>query len=186
MKKNILISGAGGAATPILIDELKHCGFCVTAVDMDKFSVGFLHADNSYVVPAATDPAFSKIIKNIVQKESIDLYIPLVDEELLYACSLASSNLRVLLPAKHFVELCLNKFDLMIKLREIGVGVPETRAIKDANFFSGDFIIKPIMGRGSRGVKKLAGKDGIKKYMQTSQYKEGDLLAQEFISGEEF
>ena len=90
MKATILITGAGGAATPHLIERLQGQGFRVIAVDMDRHAVGLFVADKGYVIPAGSSEDFLPALRDICAGEQVSAVVPLVDEELDAACDLES------------------------------------------------------------------------------------------------
>lgn len=185
--KNILITGAGGAAVPTLIKRLKSSGYNVTAVDMDKKAVGLMFADNSYVIPGGLDEKFLPAIEKICKEEKIDAIIPLVDEELVKICTLEENGIKTILPQKSFTELCLDKYLLMKKLKLKGILAPKTFLASKLNESPNyPIIIKPRAGRGSRGIGIIKNKYDLENYFKNNKYKLEDLIAQKYIKGAEF
>lgn len=187
MTKKILISGAGGAALPFLIKELKNNDYEVVAIDMDKNAIGLVLADKGYVVPAGNSKEFIPAIKKICELEKIDLFIPLVDEELINSCDLEDNGIKVLLPNKEFTSLCLDKNKLMKELDRKNILTPRTALLnEDFSSFKYPLIIKPISGRGSRGIGILRNHEDLENYFSTSNYQKEELLIQEYIEGDEY
>lgn len=184
--KTILISGAGGAALPFLIGELKNNGYRVIATDMDKSAVGLFLADKGYVVPAGLSKNFIPELKKICQDENVDLFIPLVDEELVQSFDLTKIGVKVLLPNKDFTSICLNKKELMKSLMENEIPVPKTYSFDDLSKAGFPLIIKPITGRGSRGIQIVNSKDEINEYLKNTTYKKEELMIQQYIEGDEY
>lgn len=185
--KNILITGAGGSATPVLIKQLKESGYNVTAVDANKNASGLLFSDKSYVIPKGSSNKFLPAIEKICEKNKIDAIIPLVDEELVKCCSLEEKGIKTILPNKKFTEICLDKYFLMKELDKFGIQTPKTLlASDDYNELNYPLIIKPRIGRGSRGLGIITNDKDLDEYFNTSTYSLDDLIVQEYIEGTEF
>jgi len=150
----ILLTGAGGAAIPFLIESLRNQGCRILAADMDPFASGLLLADKGFIIPKADAPAFSQAIEKICKTESVDIIIPLVDEELITVSELQLGNTIALLPRTDFIRTCLDKYALIQELKRCRIPAPNTIL---ANDDSADIIfpciVKPRTGRGSRNVE---------------------------------
>ena len=87
-----------------------------------------------YLSPIVTDYNYLDFILDLIEKNKIDIYIPLIDEELILAKSIDEINpdLKVLIPSKSFIELCLNKFRLMNKLNELNIS--KTKSYLSSSF----------------------------------------------------
>ncbi len=186
-KKTILISGAGGAAAPCLIESSRTSGFNVIAADMDPSAAGLFIADKGIVIPAGTSRKFLPALREICIQEKVDAVIPLVDEELESALGLEHDGAIVLLPKLEFVKTCLDKFVLMQQLERHGIGVPRTRlaseGFEDASF---PLVIKPRTARGSRGLGIIESESQLEEFLRRDTYGVENLLVQEFIKGPEF
>ncbi|RJQ23940.1 MAG: ATP-grasp domain-containing protein [Nitrospiraceae bacterium] len=183
----ILVTGAGGAAIPALIESLRKNGYRVLAADMDPMAVGLYYADRGYVIPAGTSPDFIPALRDICRKESVTAIVPLVDEELVSALELERDGLIVLLPRQEFVALCLDKYVLMQRLKESGITIPETRlASEGSDGMSFPLIVKPRRGRGSRGLKIVGSDQALRSHIESCPYSPDELLLQEYIDGPEY
>ena len=144
----VLITGAGGAAVPSLIDLLHKKKYRVIGVDMDPAAIGLYAADKGYVIPGGMSPDFLPVIRNICRKESVRAVVPLVDEELISSFELEQDGIAVLLPRTEFIAMCLDKFVLMKQLKSVGIGVPETRLVTEGcEGLHYPLIVKPRRGR---------------------------------------
>jgi len=183
----VLLTGAGGAAVPALIESLQRTGYRVLAADMDPNAIGLYTADTGFVIPGGRSPEFFSAIRNICQKEHVKAFIPLVDEELAASCDMEQEGVAVLLPQKDFVATSLDKLALMKKLGENGILAPKTRlATLDAPDISFPCIVKPRTGRGSRGVGLVRSESELQSFLKTSSYPREELLVQEYIDGPEY
>ena len=77
-KQNVLIPGAGGAAGIGAIKSLRMCDFQgkIVSTDADILSAGLYLADESYVLPLATNPSFLQEAMKIIEKEHMDIILP--------------------------------------------------------------------------------------------------------------
>jgi len=184
----VLLTGAGGAATPGLIARLRaEYGYRVLAADMNPHAIGLYYADKSFVIPPAISPHFLPAVRDICLQESVDVFVPLVDEELLPALELEAEGIVVLTPRRAFVEICLDKFVLMQKLSAGGIPVPMTHLASDDNkAFTFPAIVKPRTGRGSRGVGKVQSQTELTDFVKASPYSPETLVVQSLIEGAEF
>lgn len=188
MKKKLLISGAGGSLFPYLFDLLEE-DYEFFAVDSNTVIQKIYPDRNIIVVPRADDASYEKIIEKIIKENGIEYYIPLIDEEILKAHSLALwlPGLKLISPRREFVSLCLNKYDLMKAFSARNIS--STRTVLGGNFdFEIDFplFIKPIKGRGSRGIMKVGSREQFDSYFILSEYGKKDVIVQECLEGTEY
>lgn len=187
-QSSILLTGAGGAALPSLIDGLRAKGYRVVAVDADPNAAGLYLADRGYRVPFAADPAFPDALRAICHAERVAALVPLVDEELLPVARLAEEEgIALIAPQKTFTALCLDKYALMQRLAGAGVPVPQTRLLRDGwDGMSFPLILKPRTGRGSRGVRVVATPDELETYLATVRPGADTTLIQHCMEGTEY
>ncbi len=184
----VLLTGAGGAALPALIDGLRAKGYRVVAVDADPNAAGLYLADRGYRIPFAADPAFSDALRAICRAERVAALVPLVDEELLPVAQLAEEErIALIAPQKPFTALCLDKYALMQRLAGAGVPVPPTRLLREGwADMSFPLILKPRTGRGSRGVRVVATPDELTAYLASARPAPDATLIQRHITGTEY
>ena len=183
----VLITGAGGAAVPSLIELLRKKKYRVISADMDPSAIGLYVADKGYVIPRGMSPDFLPVIRNICRKESVRAVVPLVDEELISSFELEQDGIAVLLPRPEFIAMCLDKFILMKQLKSVGIGVPETRLVTEGcTGIRFPVIVKPRRGRGSRGVGIVDSEESLNSFIKASPYATNELLIQEYIDGAEY
>jgi len=186
-EKTVLLTGAGGPAPAGMISVLRQWGYRTVAVDMLVHSPAFYLADAAYVVPAGNSPEFLPRLRQICEKERVDAVISVVDEELVAVLELEDIGVRVLQPQKAFVELCLDKHRCMNSLIDNDIPAPATWKVDsipaDASY---PLFIKPITGRGSRGIGRIDSIDELPEFLKNSAYLPKQLMVQEFIDGPEY
>jgi carbamoyl-phosphate synthase large subunit len=187
-QSTVLLTGAGGAALPTLIDRLRAGGHRVVAVDADRNASGLYLADRGFRVPLGGTPDFVPVLRRICCAEQVRALVPLVDEELLAAAELADElGIALIAPRSAFIALSLDKFALMRRLVEVGLPTPETRLLS-AGIDGIEFplILKPRSGRGSRGIKILWNREELELYMESARPNAEATLLQTYVQGVEF
>ena len=183
----LLLTGAGGIATPTVVAHLQEKGVRVLAVDMNPMAPGLVIADRGYCVPAATSPNFVEKMRGICDEEDVDIVVPLVDEELMPVQELASEKLHILTPRPDFIATCLDKFRLCRELENVGVPHPQTYlAGVEIERLPYPVILKPRTGRGSRGVFKIDSEDDMRRAIANLDRPIEELMVQEYIDGPEY
>ena len=187
----VLLSGAGGAGTIEIIKQLRSKGsFWVAAMDMNKYAVGLYLAHSGFIVPAVTSSTYWRHVRKIIRHSKIDVYVPLIDEELLGAKDLEAEidGLKVITPTKEFIKLALNKYQMVKAFSRAGILCPETALsehIHGRSFRKPKFV-KPIVGRGSRGVALISSYQQWQEYFRHHSYQKKDVMVQEYIEGQEY
>jgi carbamoyl-phosphate synthase large subunit len=184
----VLLTGCGGAALPALIDGLRRKGCRTVGVDADPNAAGLYLVDRAYRVPFADDPAFASALRRICIAEDVAAVVPLVDEELLPAAGIAAElGIALIGPRPPFTALCLDKYSLMQALAVAAIPVPVTRLVRDGiGDMSFPVIVKPRVGRGSRGVQILASRRDWDEYLASMRVDQDAMLVQTFVEGPEF
>lgn len=186
---NILITGAGGPAGQALIRQLGARNHWLVGADMNWVSDGML-AD-FVPVPAATDPGMIPQLREIIAEHRIDLLIPTVAEELAAVAEAAEAGLfdcRVVIGPVEGVAAAHDKYLTMRRLEAAGVPVPdyalpcEFPSAREAfERFGSPLLVKPRVGRGSRGVRVIHEDEDV-----VWSALGDDLVVQEYAPGEEF
>jgi carbamoyl-phosphate synthase large subunit len=185
---NLLISGLGGSLFPYLHDQLKG-QYNLFYVDSKKDLAHIYDDYNFFVAPLVIDDGYNDFIKKIINDHDIDVYIPLIDEEIEKAHRIKSDvqELILLSPKIEFVNLCLNKYKLMHKLADADISRIETckgGEIGETTPFP--LFLKPIYGRGSRGIRNVNTKEEFDAYVTLEKYALDEILVQESILGQEY
>ncbi|WP_017583829.1 ATP-grasp domain-containing protein [Nocardiopsis valliformis] len=186
-----MVTTAGSAPTPGTILHLRQNGFRVVATDVDPTAPGLYLADRGYLVPPGDSEAFLPRMRSLCTEEGAVAVVPLVDEELVRVGELAKDGVKVLLPHLDFVTACLDKYVLMQQLEDAGIGVPRTWLASEwptdaADTSSGGLIVKPRIGRGSRGVLIIDSARDMARVVSESGYAADELIVQERITGPEY
>lgn len=187
----IFITGGGGAGTMAAAKFLKKSGkYKIILGDMDPLAVGFKFADLSYVLPAAISDDFLPFVSDIIKKHKVDVFIPLVDEEILKSYSLLKEfpNLLLLLPDQRFSSIALDKYELVRCLKENNIPHPETFLNSQIDKKSLNFpvIVKPRRGRGSRFVMEIKSLEQLNAYMTLYKFAHDEVVVQEKLKGKEY
>ena len=81
---NILFLGAGGPAAvgaiKSLLDYDTQREHKIISVDCDELAVGFYMSDESYIVPKNSSKFYHDKLKEIIEKENIDLILHTSDD----------------------------------------------------------------------------------------------------------
>lgn len=184
----LLISGLGGSLFPYLHNKLKD-NFELYYVDANE-QLDIIYKDiNLYKSPLVGQPEYWIFIKNIIKKENINFYIPLIDEEILTAKNTIDgyNGITVIAPSAEFIETCLNKFDLMDFLKKHNISVVESYMGDNFNWeLPLPIFIKPVSGRGSRGIRKIENKKQLDAYYILEKYEQKEIIIQPFLGGTEY
>jgi carbamoyl-phosphate synthase large subunit len=185
--QKLLLSGLGGSLFPYLHQKLSS-KYQLYYVDSDSLLSSLYPTYTFFPAPSVADPSYMEFIKEIILKFGINVYIPLIDEELIKAKFEVEgfNNVKVLTPTSEFCELSLNKFKLMKKLNEKSVSTINSWIGNDKPEWNFPIFVKPISGRGSRGIKKIFNKEQLNAYYLLEDYSPNEILIQEFISGTEY
>lgn len=187
--KKILISGLGGSLFPYMHFQLTNDGFEPYYVDSNE-DLKYLYPDLNFIhAPLVTSESYKELVLKICEDNNINYYIPLIDEEILIAHEISSSlnKLRVIAPSKAFTELCLDKRELMKILENENISQNETYLGNEYNFeFDYPIFVKPNVGRGSKGIKKIENKKQLDAYYVLEDYEPEEVIIQKFVKGTEY
>lgn len=185
--KKILFSGAGGSIFPYMFEALEK-KYEVHVMDADE-KVKYMYPNKKvHIVPKINDKNFEAEISKIILDNNIDFYVPGIDEEIIKAIKISEKlGIKVLSPSEEFVSLCLNKFHLMEVLAEKNISTIKTKYMHlYNNEFNYPIFLKPNIGRGSRGIRKIDNKEEKEAYFILEQYKKNEVLVQPYIGGVEY
>ena len=184
------MTGGGGAGTIAATKILRASGnYRVILGDMDKWAAGLRFADKSYILPAGNDERFIDCVRDIIRKEKVDVFIPLVDEEILKSYQLKDEfpDLNILLPEYEFSKTVLDKWNLIKVLEYCNLPYPKTYLASDSKAdLDYPFIIKPRVGRGSRNVMEINKAIQVEAYKTLTCLAYDNILLQEKIKGKEY
>lgn len=156
----VLLTGVGGPAGRSLAQQLEALGHQPVGVDMVQVEHPALVA--AAVVPAASDPAMVDVLLKVIQDHGVDAVIPSVSDELPAVARAADARhfpVPVVISSADAVAAAHDKYLTMQALDAAGVAVPRYRradafasAERALDYFGTDIVVKPRVGRGSRGV----------------------------------
>lgn len=184
---NILLTGAGGVYVKHLIERLDRKLFDqIVVVDNDFNSLKKIKADFRYQVPLGDKKSFQPKILKIIKKHDIKVLVSVVDEELQSILSIKRSNLFLLQPNLFFTKISLDKLKLCKELYKRKINTFDTYKLKN---YRGEFgypiILKPRVGRGSRGVHTIKNETEFKKTLKKIKDKK-NIIIQKKTEGEEY
>ena len=174
MTIRVLITCVGGTMMPCLLSELKSdssLSLHLIGVDSDKNAIGKKYLDKFFTVPSGVDPSYISAVYAIAEEESVDVIVVLSDEE---AFKLAKKkhefekiNVNVLVSPIEVLKLIEDKVLTYKILKKNGIRIPKYKSVKNIRELKKEIsyygyptksvIIKPVFGRGGRGVKLLSG-----------------------------
>ncbi|CAN5563126.1 ATP-grasp domain-containing protein [soil metagenome] len=188
MKTKILLSGLGGSLFPYLHNKLVH-NYEPYYVDSDSSLKELYPTLNFFPAPLVSDQSYSAFIEKIIREHSIELYVPLIDEEIEVAHQIKKNipSLKLLSPKLDFCLLAMRKDLLMAELNKFGISSIETWT-GDQFIWKGGrtYFVKPISGRGSRGIRKITSQKELEAYYILEKYAPKEILIQECIEGQEY
>jgi carbamoylphosphate synthase large subunit len=144
-------------------------------VDTQINTQGCGYVDVFYSVPFGNDPSFVDEVAKIVSAENVNIVVPCSDDEA-FNLSLEREKIEavgavVLASSNSVMNLIRNKKDTYHILKSAGVRVPESHCVKnseelqfgleDFNYPKRSVVVKPVSGRGGRGMRLLIGNDDV-------------------------
>ncbi|WP_196479910.1 ATP-grasp domain-containing protein [Clostridium tyrobutyricum] len=176
MKNIILITSVGGLVSPGIIENLRSYNeFFIIGVDANSNAVGFKFVDKFYKVPIGNDPNYIEFILDICIKNKVNVVIPCSDEECLSFSrskdKFEKENIKILGPSYDSVLNSLDKGNMLYYLKKNNFEVPEfylpqninqvNDILKKLHYPDNNVVVKPRIGRGSRGFRILDEKSNI-------------------------
>lgn len=185
--KKLLISGVGGSLFPYLFKKLN-VNYELFFLDSDEMVLKLYPNEKIFIVPLVKDESFEDEVIKIINENKIDFYIPLIDEEIIKAIDIGQKvGINILAPSKGFVTLTLDKYKLMHALSKYKISTIETfMANNFANEIKYPVFLKPNVGRGSRGIRKINNHNQFEAYFILEEYQKEEVLVQPFIDGQEY
>lgn len=129
MEKRLLIPGAGSGPSNNLIRSLRtgDPSLFIVGCHANRFVLKKSSADRNYLIPPRSHRAFADALRYVIETEKIDLLIPTGDADVGLASRLRDEiPCRLFLPRRSVIELCQDKYNLTVFLRDKGLPVPLT------------------------------------------------------------
>ena len=147
----------------------------LVGVDNDLNAAGGSYVDVFYKVPMGDEIDYVKRMLQIVQQEKVDIILPGSDQEAFVLASkleqFAQFGVAVLVSPAPVLELIKDKAATYQALEAAGIRVPSYRCVDDTSelqvalrafgYPQQSVILKPVCGRGGRGMRLLVGKDQL-------------------------
>ena len=151
--KKILVTAIGGDIGQSVAQCLKsyYDDIFLIGTDVHDKHAGSLYVDKFLIVPSAHSPAYLKALSKIIEKNGIDLVIPINEIELKVLAN-GVHNLNLIQCDSDITNTCLDKLATMDYLRSLGLDVPWTVDADNEPARAFPCIIKPRFGSGSRQV----------------------------------
>jgi carbamoyl-phosphate synthase large subunit len=134
LTRSVLLPGAGTGAGNSLIRSLRadYPGLAVIGAHVDRFTLRNSKANHNYLLPQRGHPRFVDRLREIIEREQIDLLMPNTDADVVLASELRDVlPCRLFLPSKSVIERCQDKYDLSVFLRSRDVPVAATVPVSD-------------------------------------------------------
>lgn len=185
----VIMLGAGGTGVSFaIISRIRatwgsQVKIILTDIYDEHLVAASILSDSFYKVPRACDPFFRKVISEIILKEKVKVYIPILNDEIIAASYLqkdsAFGDVDFWVSEKYVS--CLDKEFARSWLSDLGIRVPETVSeeklkAKDKLWFS-----KPRDGFGSKGTRIISSQQVI----ELSHEERSQVIIQELCDGPE-
>lgn len=167
MKKNILVSAAGTATAWHIVNVIKkyftdNLNIYLCDTNPKHLVPASTLADAFFQVPSVIDEGYYAHMLNLLIKNNIDIYIPIIDYDFLYFSQdnpdLIRNGIYSLAPVKEVAELITDKKTMNEFFQSTGINVPTLVAEKEIQSEI-EYFVKPRRGFGSRGAKILRGSE---------------------------
>ena len=164
MTPSVMIGAAGTATAFGIVRTLRdNWGEAVEIVIADlrpRRLIGAAAFADSYMQsPAVDDPGYAGWLERAVAETGADLYVPLIDADIVIAAEIARRRpgFRAAAPPLAGALTCWDKLDTYQWLRSRGLPAPETWAPAAAPRREDGLVVKSRRGQGSVGFRPLAG-----------------------------
>ena len=183
----VLVTGSGGPAGVAVVRRLVALGHRVVAGDADSAAAGSALADVAVTLPRGDHPRFVEAVVGVCTTFGVDALVSTVAEELPHlaagAARLAAAGVATWLPDAAAVDVCCDKAAFARAMAAAGVPHPATAASPgEVAGVPGPWVVKPLAGRGSRGVRLLDERDDVVAALRADD----GLIAQTRLAGQEF
>lgn len=168
MKTVMVLSGGTGTAWGICgaLEKVSQGNLNLVVCDINPPQL--VHTSvlaNEYVVvPPIKDEYYYKSILYLLDQHKVDILIPLIDFDLqLFSrdnCDLIKRGIFSTAPEKKTFVALSDKRNLWKTAQDLGVPTPKLYTIDDI-CVENDYFIKPVVGFGSRGAKRVSGEEII-------------------------
>ena len=182
----VLLPGGGGIAAICALKSLRMAGFegRIVSTDADPLSPGFFLADAYATLPLITDSKFFDRALDVIEREQVSLILPTSGFDIVVysqrKAELEQRGVTVAMSDYPAIENCMDKWRFH-QLTHEHFPLPRTTR-EPQHGVSFPCFVKPIRGKGSRGIALCRTADELAYQME----KQSDLLIQEYLPGEEY
>lgn len=182
------MTGTGGPSGYSFMRALRDEPIDFLSGDIDPHAPGLFLVDQEHrvLLPRGDHPGFADSVIEVCQEHEIDVVVPTVDAELVPMAKsreeLAEAGTAVLVAPTMALERCLDKWALM-QVADGSVPIPLSAPLDedfDPDTFELPVLLKPRVGSGSRGVRRVDSWDAI------GAVPDGSVLVQELLPGPEY
>ncbi|MBT3992489.1 MAG: ATP-grasp domain-containing protein [Gammaproteobacteria bacterium] len=163
--KVILITAIGGDIAQGVAKVISEMGgdYRLVGVDMHDEHGGRMFVDAFFNVPPATDAMYVQAIRGIVEKESVDIIVPMAEPELAQLEDLQNEIKSVdwIIAGMGVISTGLDKLTTAKTLAKLGLQVPWTTLVQDGPPKELPCILKSRTGSGSRTVFTLSDDEDV-------------------------
>lgn len=184
-KLNVLITCAGGSASLYYAKHLKK-QYGIFLADASDKTIARFQGFPFERIPFGNDKRFTSTLHRLVERWKIDVILPGADEELVPVSRYCAQHPEVtaIIPHESFIKLCLNKTRLMQVLDREGIShLLPFKKVSDVRYPA---IVKPVYGRGSKGVHRIERASALRGYLALYGKRFSDVLVQPHIEGVEW
>lgn len=185
IRDKVLITGAGGVGTLSIYETLKNKYDFYFADCNPKNIHPRIPKNKCFKIPTAQSKNFKNSINVICKKLNILIIIPTVDEEL--ECFSKNFKDISIVPNYNFVKIFNNKYETWKSLKLNNIAQPSLLPfykINGKSYFP--IIIKPIFGRGSKGIFLIKSYSDYKYLNKKNNFDDKKYICQQFIKGTEY
>jgi carbamoyl-phosphate synthase large subunit len=184
----VLVTGAGGPSGYSFMRALGAEPLEFLAADIDPHAPGLylVEAPNRLLLPRGDDPSFAETLLGICGERGVDVVVPTVDSELVPLAEsrddFAAAGVSLLVAPTRTLRNCLDKWALM-QVADGSVPIPRSAPLDeefDPDSFELPVLLKPRVGSGSRGVRRVDSWEAL------GGVRDRSLLVQEHLPGPEY
>lgn len=196
-KLNVLIPSAGARVSFILYfkehPEVKN----VITTEINPLAPGVYVADKCYKAPRTLSSDYIPFLLSVCEKERVNLIIPLMDLDIVVISRnrevFLERGIKLLLHPKETVEIAADKYQSLVILKEVGVDVPNTLLLKDADsaeeIIAYPMLLKPryisMKNSPEYFIKKISDRRELEFWKRELTGKEDRYILQEYLAGTE-
>lgn len=188
----VLITGSGTVTCQSFIKAMRQqdeLDAYIVTTDPNPQSAGRYFSNAFYEIPFANSPEFLPRLIEIIEKEKIQLLVPIVDYEFDKIAAnvetFAKLGCKTAISSAASIAKANEKEKTFKFFREIGIDTPQTwmpDELPDPATLKYPLFIKPRTGRASLDTYKVGSADELKYYLGLVD----DPVVQEYIKGREY